>query len=59
MKAEGAARDAKMDAQTETLARIESKLESDNWRRQVSVAWIGVAVAATAIIVSVVSRFIG
>ena len=59
LKAEGAARDAKLDAHTETLARIESKLDSENRRKQLVAVWIGIAVAALGIAAGVLWNLIG
>ena len=59
LKAEGAARDAKLDAHTETLARIESKLDSENRRKQLAAVWIGIAVAALGIAAGVLWNLIG
>ena len=59
LKAEGAARDAKLDAHTETLARIESKLDSENRRKQLAAVWIGIAVAALGIAAGVLWNLMG
>ena len=59
LKAEGAARDAKLDAHTETLARIESKLDSENRRKQLAAVWIGIAVAALGIAAGVLWNLVG
>ena len=59
LKAEGAARDAKLDAHTETLARIESKLDSENRRKQLAAVWIGIAVAAAGIAAGVLWNLVG
>ena len=59
LKAEGAARDAKLDAHTETLARIESKLDSENRRKHLAAVWIGIAVAAAGIAAGVLWNLVG
>ena len=59
LKAEGAARDAKLDTHTETLARIESKLDSENRRKQLAAVWIGIAVAAFGIAAGVLWNLMG
>ena len=59
LKAEGAARDAKLDAHTETLARIESKLDSENRRKHLAAVWIGIAVAAAGIAAGILWNLVG
>lgn len=58
LKTEGRARDAKLDANTATLARIEENLKSDNRRTQSRAVWIGIAVAAVGIIIGIIMRLI-
>lgn len=58
LKTEGEARDAKLDANTATLARIEENLESNNRRTQSRAVWIGIAVAAVGIIIGIIMRLI-
>ena len=59
LKEEGRARDAKLDAHTETLARIESKLDSDSRRKQLAAAWIGIAVGALGIAAGILWNLMG
>ena len=59
IKADGRARDAKLDAHTQALARIESKLDSENRRKHLAAVWIGIAVAAAGIAAGVLWNLVG
>ena len=59
LKADGRARDAKLDSLADALARIESKLDSDSRRKQLAAAWIGIAVGALGIAAGVLWNIVG
>ena len=60
LKADGEARDAKLYAHMIALARLEAEEESRRRaRRDLVPVWIGFAVAAAAIIISIASRLMG
>ena len=59
LKADGRARDAKLDAMADALSRIEARQESDSRRKQLAVAWIGIATAALGIAAGVLWNLMG
>ena len=59
LKADGRARDAKLDALADTLARIEANQKSESRRKQLSAAWIGIAVGALGIAAGVLWNLMG
>ena len=59
IKADGRARDAKLDAHTQALSRIEANQKSESRRKQLAVAWIGIAVAALGIAAGILWNLMG
>ena len=59
LKEDGRARDAKLDAHTQALSRIEARQESDSRRKQLAAAWIGIAVGALGIAAGVLWNLMG
>jgi len=59
LKADGRARDAKLDALADTLARIEANQKSESRRKQLSAAWIGIAVGALGIAAGILWNLMG
>ena len=59
LKEEGRARDAKLDAMADALSRIEANQKSESRRKQLSAAWIGIAVGALGIAAGILWNIIG
>ena len=59
LKEEGRARDAKLDAMADALSRIEANQKSESRRKQLSAAWIGIAVGALGIAAGILWNLVG
>ena len=59
LKEDGRARDAKLDAMADALSRIEANQKSESRRKQLSAAWIGIAVGALGIAAGILWNLMG